>query len=186
MTKSQDFLVNEYALYIKRLFPSVKIFVKNNELFIKTTPDSLFHLAQFLRLHTNAQFKLLMEICGVDYPEKQFRFEIIYHVLSLHYNTRLNIVVSVQDAQPVQSLTSIFASANWLEREVWDLFGIFFKDHSDLRRILTDYGFKGHPLRKDFPLTGFTETLYNDFFKNITYQEVSLPQAFRNFNITRE
>lgn len=186
MKKTENFLVNNYALYLKRLFPSIKIFVKNNELFVKCPANSLLHLAQFLRLHTNSQFKLLMEICGVDYPEKKFRFEVIYHLLSIHYNTRLNVVVALQDAQPVSSLTSVFSSANWLEREVWDMFGIFFTDHNDLRRILTDYGFKGHPLRKDFPLTGFTETLYNDFFKNITYQEVSLTQAFRNFNITRD
>lgn len=176
----------EYAFFLKRMFPSIKIYAQGQDLYIKTTPKNIWRIAQFLKLHTNAQFKLLMEICGVDYPEKQFRFEVIYHFLSIHYNSRINLTVFVQDAQPLPSLNDIYPNSNWLEREVWDMFGVFFTNHKDLRRILTDYGFKGHPLRKDFPLTGYTETLYNDFFKNIEYQEVSLSQAYRNFTVSTE
>nr|YP_009688826.1 NADH dehydrogenase subunit 9 [Cafileria marina]QEF30250.1 NADH dehydrogenase subunit 9 [Cafileria marina] len=176
-------LIN-YSIFIKKIFPSVKLFINKNELFIKTKKDLLYTLILFLKKNTNSRFDMLIDICAVDYPEKKFRFEIIYNLLSIQYNTRINVIINIEDNIPVKSITSIYKNANWLEREVWDMFGIFFFDNNDLRRILTDYGFKGHPLRKDFPLSGYTETLYNDFDKKLSYQEVSLTQIYRNFNIS--
>jgi len=176
-------LIN-YSMFLKKNFPFVKPFINKNELFIKTKRNYIYLLIQFLKKNSNSQFDMLIDICAVDYPEKKFRFEIIYSLLSIHYNSRINITASLEDTLPINSVTSIFKNANWLEREVWDMFGIIFFSNKDLRRILTDYGFKGHPLRKDFPLSGFVETLYNDFDKKITYQEVSLAQVYRNFNIS--
>jgi len=120
-------------------------------------------------------------MCGVDYPEKKNRFEVIYNLLSISYNSRITVSVSVDEKTPIDSVTPIFSGADWLEREVWDMFGIFFLGHKDLRRILTDYGFKGHPLRKDFPLTGYVEVRYSDSEKRVITEEVSLTQDYRTF-----
>lgn len=174
----------EYGLYLKKMFPSIKIFVNKNNIFIHATIFKLQNIALFLKNHTNSQYKSIIDICAIDYPEKKNRFEILYHFLSVRYNSRLNISIIIQDSVPVPSLTNLYKGADWMEREVWDLFGIFFSGHKDLRRILTDYGFKGHPLRKDFPLSGFIETIYNDFYKKLDYQEISLAQAYRNFNLS--
>ena len=120
-------------------------------------------------------------MCGVDYPEKKNRSELIYNLLSISYNSRITVSVSVDEKTPIDSVTPIFSGADWLEREVWDMFGIFFLGHKDLRRILTDYGFKGHPLRKDFPLTGYVEVRYSDSEKRVITEEVSLTQDYRTF-----
>ena len=152
------------------------------ELTIHTNPESLIPVVHFLRDNTDSQFKLLVDICGVDYPDRNKRFEVVYHLLSVQFNNRIRIKVAVDELTPVPSITSIYNAAGWFERETWDLFGIFFSDHPDLRRILTDYGFEGHPLRKDFPLSGYVEVRYDDEQKRIVSEPVELTQEFRHFD----
>ena len=125
---------------------------------------------------------MLMELCGVDYPERENRFDIVYCLLSLTLNQRIRVKTQTNVDMAVPSVAGIFSSANWWEREAWDLFGIYFSDHPDLRRILSDYGFEGHPLRKDFPLTGYVELRYDDEQKRVVYEPVALNQEFRNFD----
>lgn len=137
----------------------------------------------FLKYNINSQFKLLMDICGIDYMDKyKNRFEVSYNILSVKYWSRMHIKIHVNEFTPINSITKIYKSANWYEREVWDMFGIFFKNHNDLRRILTDYGFEGFPLRKDFPQTGYIELRYNNDFKHLVYEPLELSQDFRNFD----
>jgi len=137
----------------------------------------------FLKYNINSQFKLLMDICGIDYMEKyKNRFEVSYNLLSIKYWIRMHIKTHVNEFTPINSVVKIYKSANWYEREVWDMFGIFFKNHNDLRRILTDYGFEGFPLRKDFPQTGYIELRYNNDFKHLVYEPLELSQDFRNFD----
>jgi NADH-quinone oxidoreductase subunit C len=137
----------------------------------------------FFKYNINSQFKLLMDICGIDNMQKyENRFEIDYNLLSVKYWTRMHVKVHVNEFIPVNSVIKIFKSANWYEREIWDMFGIFFKNHSDLRRILTDYGFEGFPLRKDFPQTGYVELRYNNDYKHLIYEPVELTQDFRSFD----
>ena len=152
------------------------------ELSVHVEASEIQKVLAFLRDDINCQFKLLMELCGVDYPERENRFEVVYCLLSLSRNIRVKIRVSANERVPVPSVTGVFSSAGWWEREVWDLFGIFFSGHSDLRRILSDYGFEGHPLRKDFPLTGYVEVRYDDSQKRVVYEPVSLTQEFRDFD----
>ena len=123
-----------------------------------------------------------MDVTAVDYPDREERFEVVYNLLSLKQNQRIRVKLSTDESTPVVSATSVFKSANWFEREVWDLFGVFFSDHPDLRRILTDYGFEGHPLRKDFPLTGLVEVRYDEDQKRVVYEPVKLTQEFRTFD----
>ena len=136
----------------------------------------------FLRDDVNCQFKQLMDICGVDYPERPQRFEVVYNLLSLVHNNRVTVKVMLDDNSSIPSVSKVFSSADWWEREIWDLFGIFFSGHPDLRRILTDYGFDGHPLRKDFPLTGYVEVRYDDAQKRVVYEPVKLTQEYRDFD----
>lgn len=159
-----------------------KMMVVNDELIFHTHPKHLVSLLIFFRDHTNCQFKVLMDICGVDYPGRQNRFEIVYNLLSVRYNARIRVKTFVDELTPVPSSTSVFNSANWWEREVWDMYGVFFSDHPDLRRILTDYGFEGFPLRKDFPLTGYTEIRYDDEEKRVVTEPLELTQEFRYFD----
>ena len=143
--------------------------IKYNELLIETYEKDLIDVVQFLKLNEKCKFRQLIDIAGVDYPEDEKRFELVYLFLSHEYNTRIKLLI-------------IFPSANWMEREVFDMYGIKFKNHPDLRRILTDYGFKGHPLRKDFPLTGFNEVRYSEKDKKVIYEPVKLEQNYRNFD----
>ncbi|MDE2462660.1 MAG: NADH-quinone oxidoreductase subunit C [Alphaproteobacteria bacterium] len=135
-------------------------------------------------LHDDPRFelKLLIDICGVDYPQREKRFDIVYHLLSISKNFRVRVKLQADEATAIASIVSIFPAANWFEREVFDMYGVTFTDHPDLRRILTDYGFTGHPLRKDFPLTGFVEVRYDDEVKRVVYAPVQLQQAFRDFD----
>lgn len=145
------------------------------------------HLRRFMDFLLNdaaCDFKQLMDICGADYPEESERFEIVYNLLSLRHNFRIRVKVRTGENAPIDSVTGIFSAAGWFEREVWDMYGVFFNDHPDLRRILTDYGFDGHPLRKDFPLTGFVELRYDEDQKRVVYEPVKLTQDFRNFDFT--
>ncbi|KAH9921984.1 F420H2 dehydrogenase [Epithele typhae] len=128
------------------------------------------------------QYKACMDVSGADYPEREKRFEVVYHLLSVKHNSRIRLKTYATEVDPVPSAVSVFRGADWYEREIWDLYGVFFKDHPDLRRILTDYGFEGHPLRKDFPLTGYTEVRYDEERKRVVYEPLQLTQAFRNFD----
>ena len=156
--------------------------IKNDELIIEIAESDLIDTIQFLKSNENCKFKQLIDIAGVDYPENEKRFELVYLFLSHEHNLRIKVLTKFQINQPINSLTKIFPSANWMEREVFDMYGIKFKNHPDLRRILTDYGFKGHPLRKDFPLTGFNEVRYSEKEKKVIYEPVKLEQNYRNFD----
>ena len=157
-------------------------FIENEELLIVVDDNDLVDVVQFLKSNENCKFKQLIDIAAVDYPENEKRFEIVYLFLSHENNLRIKLSIKFQLAQSINSLTKIFPSANWMEREVFDMYGIKFKNHPDLRRILTDYGFKGHPLRKDFPLTGFNEVRYSEKDKKVIYEPVKLEQNYRNFD----
>ena len=156
--------------------------IENSELAIEVSGKNLLEIIQFLKSHEKCKFKQLIDIAGVDYPHEEKRFQLVYLFLSHEYNMRLKIIIKFQLDQMINSITKIFPSANWMEREVFDMYGIKFKNHPDLRRILTDYGFKGHPLRKDFPLTGFNEVRYSEKEKKVIYEPVKLEQNYRNFD----
>ena len=156
--------------------------VDNDELLIEINETDLIDVLQFLKSNDSCKFKQLIDIAGVDYPEDEKRFNLIYLLLSHENNIRIKILIRFSLNQTIQSITKIFPSANWMEREVFDMYGIKFKNHPDLRRILTDYGFKGHPLRKDFPLTGFNEVRYSEKEKKVVYEPVKLEQNYRNFD----
>jgi NADH-quinone oxidoreductase subunit C len=156
--------------------------IKYNELLIETYEKDLIDVVQFLKSNEKCKFRQLIDIAGVDYPEDEKRFELVYLFLSHEYNTRIKLLIKFQLTETINSITKIFPSANWMEREVFDMYGIKFKNHPDLRRILTDYGFKGHPLRKDFPLTGFNEVRYSEKDKKVVYEPVKLEQNYRNFD----
>lgn len=138
-------------------------------------------MIQFLRDHTSAQFTSLADITAVDFPTRANRFEVVYHLLSLVHNSRIRVKTYANETTAIPSIVGLYNGANWFERETYDMFGIFFSGHPDLRRILTDYGFEGHPLRKDFPLTGYVEVRYDDEKKRVVAEPLELTQAFRNF-----
>ena len=156
--------------------------ILNEELLIEIKDNDIVDVIQFLKSNENCKFKQLIDIAGVDYPENEKRFELIYLFLSHENNIRIKLLTKFAIDQTINSITKIFPSANWMEREVFDMYGIKFKNHPDLRRILTDYGFKGHPLRKDFPLTGFNEVRYSEKDKKVIYEPVKLEQNYRNFD----
>ena len=156
--------------------------INNDELLIEVNEKDIIDVVQFLKSNENCKFKQLIDIAGVDYPENEKRFELVYLFLSHENNLRIKLLIKFETNQSISSLTKIFPSANWMEREVFDMYGIKFKNHPDLRRILTDYGFKGHPLRKDFPLTGFNEVRYSEKDKKVIYEPVKLEQNYRNFD----
>jgi len=156
--------------------------IDNEELLIEIDENNLIDVIQFLKSNENCKFKQLIDIAGVDYPENEKRFELIYLFLSHENNLRIKLLIKFETSKAINSITKIFPSANWMEREVFDMYGIKFKSHPDLRRILTDYGFKGHPLRKDFPLTGFNEVRYSEKEKKVVYEPVKLEQNYRNFD----
>ena len=156
--------------------------INNEELLIEVGENDLTEVVQFIKSNEKLKFRQLIDIAGVDYPEEEKRFNLIYLFLSHENNSRLKLLVKFETSQTINSITKIFPSANWMEREVFDMYGIKFKNHPDLRRILTDYGFKGHPLRKDFPLTGFNEVRYSEKEKKVVYEPVKLEQNYRNFD----
>ena len=158
------------------------LLIKNNELLIEISENNLIEIVQFLKSSEKCRFRQLIDIVGVDYPEEEKRFQLVYLFLSHENNNRIKLSIRFQTDQSITSITKIFPSANWMEREVFDMYGIKFKNHPDLRRILTDYGFKGHPLRKDFPLTGFNEVRYSEKDKKVIYEPVKLEQNYRNFD----
>jgi NADH-quinone oxidoreductase subunit C len=160
----------------------VEVLQDHDELILRCRPDILVRTMRFLRDDSNCLFKVLVDICGADYPGREKRFEVVYNLLSLRHNQRIRVKVDCGEDDLVPSVVGIFSAAGWYERETWDLYGILFADNPDLRRLLTDYGFEGHPMRKDFPLTGFVEVRYDEEEKRVVYEPVKLTQAFRNFD----
>ncbi len=156
--------------------------ISNNEITIATRPKNLISLFEHLKEDTELNFEMLIDITAVDYPKRNKRFEVVYHLLSLTNKNRLRVKIFVNDDTPLPSLTEMYKGAGWYEREVWDMYGILFDGNNDLRRILTDYGFEGHPLRKDFPLTGFVELRYDEEKKKVEYSNVKLTQDYRDFD----
>ncbi len=171
-----DFLVGEFPDEI------LASDLTYDQLAITVKREAIVKVLTFLRDDVSCQFKQLVDVCGVDYPDREQRFEVVYNLLSLTHNNRIRVKLATDEQSPVPSVTGVFSTANWFEREAWDLYGIYFADHPDLRRILTDYGFEGHPLRKDFPLTGYVEVRYDDEQKRVVYEPVKLTQEFRSFD----
>jgi NADH dehydrogenase (ubiquinone) Fe-S protein 3 len=177
----------QLTLFIKSLITALpkwiyRAKISKNESVLYVNAEFLFPLLCFLKNHTNTRFRVLIDICGVDYPSRKQRFEVVYNLLSVQYNGRIRILTSVDEITPINSLVSLFPAAGWWEREVWDMFGVYFSNHPDLRRILTDYGFEGHPLRKDFPLSGYLEVRYDDSEKRVVSEPIELAQEFRYFD----
>ncbi len=156
--------------------------VAHGELNITAHADQIYAVIKFLRDDPRCKFTTMIDICGVDYPERTKRFDVVYHLLSMHLNHRVRIKIATDDQTPVASIASIYPCADWFEREAFDMYGILFSNHPDLRRILTDYGFEGFPLRKDFPLSGHVEVRYDSEQQRVVYEPVKLTQAFRNFD----
>lgn len=155
---------------------------RHGELILYAKKEEILKVLHFLRDDKECAFKVLMSICGVDYPEKEERFEVVYNLLSLIRNQRVRVKIAVREESPVPSAISLFSTAGWFEREVWDMYGVYFEGHPDLRRILTDYGFEGHPLRKDFPMTGHVEMRYDEEQRKVVYEPVKLTQDYRSFD----
>ena len=156
--------------------------VEHGELLVCARAEDIVKVLTFLRDDSSCQFGLLIDLCGVDYPERAARFDVVYNLLSLKHNQRVRVKVANDGVAAVPSAIAVYRAAGWFEREAWDLYGIFFSGHPDLRRLLTDYGFEGHPLRKDFPLTGHVEMRYDEEAKRVVYEPVSLTQEFRRFD----
>ncbi len=177
-----DEALRDLGDYVAAAHPGLEIEVAYGELMLRVEARSLIKLLTFLRDDQNCQFKQLVDITAVDFPERRPRFDVVYNLLSHKQNQRIRIKVGVDEDKPVPSACEVYSAANWFERETWDLYGIFFDNHPDLRRILTDYGFEGHPLRKDFPLTGYVEVRYDEEQKRVIYEPVKLTQEFRSFD----
>ena len=176
--------LQKLGAYLKEAFPGaiLNFVLDHNQLTLFAKPKEIYSLLSFLRDDSKCLFKVLIDICGIDYPEKNKRFQVVYHLLSLRLNQRIRVKVELEENDLIPSIVEIFSAANWYERETWDLYGIMFSGHPDLRRLLTDYGFEGHPLRKDFPLTGYVEVRYDEEQKRVVYEPVKLAQAYRNFD----
>ena len=156
--------------------------VRLNELRVRVRADHIERVMTFLRDDPSCLFQMLVDITAVDWPGRSPRFDVVYHLLSLRQNLRVRVVIQADEQTPVPSISEIYSAANWFERETWDMYGVMFSGHPDLRRILSDYGFEGHPLRKDFPLTGYVEVRYDDEKKRVVYEPVKLVQEFRRFD----
>ena len=157
---------------------------QKNELVVHVKKDGILKVLQFLRDDRECVFKVMVDICGADYPERKERFDVVYNLLSLTHNARVRVKVRLAEGEAIASATPVFSAAGWFEREAWDMYGIYFDGNADLRRILTDYGFDGHPMRKDFPLTGYVELRYDNEQKRVVYEPVKLTQDFRRFDFT--
>lgn len=177
-------LLLEIGKNINKTIPLTDFQVYNDELIISLNFKDIKTSLLILRDHSSYQCKILTAISGVDYPFKPKRFEIVYELLSIRYNTRIRVKTYVNEMESIDSINQIHSTANWWEREIWDLFGIYFNDHPDLRRLLTDYGFDGYPLRKDFPLSGYQEVRYDEKHKRIIYEPIELAQEFRTFDFS--
>jgi len=175
--------LHKYGRYLVSTLPKFiqQFAVWKDELTVHVAPSALMPVLRFLRDHTASQYKLLVNVTAADYPSRENRFEVVYNLLSVRHNSRIRVKTYANELSTVPSAVPLFDSANWYERETYDMFGVFFEGHPDLRRVLTDYGFEGHPLRKDFPLSGYTEVRWDEEKQRIVYEPVELSQAFRNF-----
>jgi len=176
---------NLFLLNFNNIFKQYGIslnFIKNDFILNVNNVDFISMVLFFLRDHENCLFKLLIDIFAVDYPDCEKRFTLIYCLLSLKYNTRIYVKINVNELSSIPSISNIYKSACWMEREVWDMNGVFFDNHPDLRRLLTDYGFEGHPLKKDFPLSGYVEMRYDDSQKRVIYEPIEMAQEYRVFH----
>ena len=158
------------------------VHLAHGELTLTAPAGRIVDLLAMLRDNPSYRFVQLLDVCGVDYPDRELRFDVVYHLLSMTLNRRIRIKVQTDEDTPVPSVAGVFPAADWFERETFDMYGVFFSGHPDLRRILTDYGFQGHPLRKDFPMTGYVEVKWDEALKRVVYQPVQLPQEFRQFD----
>ncbi|MDV4143904.1 MULTISPECIES: NADH-quinone oxidoreductase subunit C [Shimia] len=179
-----DEALNELGTHIELKRPDCVLGwdVSHGELNVDVVPGGIAGFVEFLKTDASCRFTQMLDITGVDYPERAKRFDVVYHMLSMAQNQRIRLRVSVREDEVVPSITGVFPSADWYERETFDMYGIIFSDHPDLRRLLTDYGFRGHPLRKDFPTTGYTEVRYDEVQKRVVYEPVKLPQEYRQFD----
>lgn len=177
-------IYSSFAEYLLKVIPKIvrRVYILNGEIIVYTNYKDVYKLIFFLRKHSYALFNSLSDICGVDYFNRKWRFEVVYNLLSTIFNARIRVKVKISELGSVPSIVDIFPAANWFERETWDMYGIFFENHPDLRRILTDYGFDGFPLRKDFPLTGYLEVRYSETKKRIVSEPVQLAQEYRSFD----
>lgn len=178
--------LSEYGLFVAECLPKYvqKVQISlGDELEIMITPDGVIPVLAFLKDHHLAQFESLVDIAGVDVPTREFRFEVVYNLLSLRYNARIRVKTYTDELTPIDSACEVYKAADWYEREIWDMFGVYFANHPDLRRILTDYGFEGHPFRKDFPLSGYVEVRYDDEAKRVVVEPLELAQEFRKFDL---
>ena len=176
--------LKELAAHLEASRPGaiVSSTISFGELTLVVDVENLLDVMAFLRDDPICRFTVLIDLCGVDYPERARRFDVVYHFLSMHQNHRIRVKVETDAATPVPTISGLYPAANWFEREAFDMYGIVFSDHPDLRRLLTDYGFNGHPFRKDFPLTGYVEVRYDDEEKRVVYEPVKLTQDFRSFD----
>lgn len=183
--KEQNEELHKFGRYIMACLPKFiqQFSVWKDELVVYVAPSALRPVMSFLKYHSSAEFKALVDVTAADYPSRTNRFDVVYNLLSVRHNSRIRVKTYASEVSPVPSVVPLFQGANWYERETYDLFGIFFEDHPDLRRIMTDYGFEGHPLRKDFPTTGYTEVRYDEEKKRIVYEPLELTQAWRNFTV---
>lgn len=182
---SEKINVETWYNSIKNMLPFwiLNIIVIKNEIILYTSSKYLYSLIFFLRYHTNTQYNIVSDITAIDYPEHKQRFEIVYNLLSPLYNSRLRVKTIIDEMTPLPSLTVIYPGIGWMERETWDMFGIYFYNHPDLRRILTDYGFDGFPLLKNYPLSGFLEVRYDEEQKRVVHEPIEITQEFRNFDM---
>ena len=170
--------------YLKNFLPLLAVDFDKNGPIISVKPENLLFVLKSLKLHTNTQYNLLTAVSGVDYPFRKRRFEVVYDLLSVKFNSRIRVKTFVDEVTPLVSAASVFPASTWWEREVWDLYGVFFEDNEEIKRILTDYGFEGHPLRKDFPLSGYVESRYDDNLKRVVCEPLEHAQEFRSFDFT--
>lgn len=178
---NKNILIIENLKNISKILPIKKIQLFNSEITVVCHTKDLLGILSFFKNHIQCQFKVLTCISGVDYPQNKHRFKIVYELLSVRYNSRIRVNILVDELTVVSSSGSLFSAANWYECEIWDMFGVFFKNHLNLKRILTDYGFEGYPLRKDFPLSGFVEMRYNETKKRVISESIELSQEYRTF-----
>jgi NADH dehydrogenase (ubiquinone) Fe-S protein 3 len=181
-----DYRLSASLIFLKSLISTLPKWISRaqiakNECIFYVNAENVFPILFFLKHHSNTRFRILVDLCGVDYPSRKQRFDVVYNLLSIEYNSRIRIQTSLDEITPMLSVVDLFPSAGWWEREIWDLFGVYFTNHPDLRRILTDYGFEGHPLRKDFPLSGYLEVRYDDSEKRVVSEPIEMAQEFRYF-----
>ena len=179
-----NLFIAENLKTITKVLPILKVQIHQKEVSLIVKNAHLISVLTFLKNHIKYQFKILTCISGVDYPSNKYRFKVVYDLLSVRYNVRVRVKVLTDELTPVESSCNIFAAAGWYESEIWDMFGIFFSNHSNLTRLLTDYGFEGYPLRKDFPLSGFVEASYDYTRKRVVHERVELSQEYRAFKFT--